>query len=89
MDTRQIISFINYPDRGLVEFAVHRANLTAPEWDCIKAREYDGETVEKLAERLELSDTTIKRRYSSGMKKLDVAFSSMQWVGTLSTSIKQ
>ena len=89
MDNRQIINFINYPDRGLVEFAVNRANLTAPEWECIKAREYNGETVESLAERLDLSDTTIKRRYSAGMRKLDVAFSSMSWVNTLSTTIKQ
>ena len=84
MDKRQIISFINYPDRGLVEFAVNRANLTAPEWECVKAREFDGETVEHLADRLQLSDTTIKRRYSSAMQKLDVCFSAIPWVDKIS-----
>jgi len=83
MEQRQIISILNYPDRALVEFAVNRANLTRSEWDTIKAREYDGETVETLAERLEISDTTVKRRYAAGMQKLDVAFSSMPWAAAL------
>lgn len=84
MDNRQIREMLQYPDRELVEFAVHRANLSRSEWDLIKAREYDGETIERIAERLDVSDTTVKRKYASGMHKLDVCFSGLAWVNALS-----
>lgn len=83
LENRQIVEFLNYPDRALVAHAIDRANLTVPEWECIKLREYDGETVESAAERLFLSPGTVKNRYNTGMKKLNTCFSGLSWVDTL------
>lgn len=39
MEPREIRAMLQYPDAPLVDFAVRRANLTAPEWECIRLRE--------------------------------------------------
>ena len=38
MEPREIVRFLNYPDRALVEHAVHRANLTEREAEVLDLR---------------------------------------------------
>ncbi len=83
METGEIISMLNYPDRALVAHAVERANLSAPEWEIIYLREHDNETVESAAERLALSTGTVKNRYRDGMRKLDTCWSGLPWVKSI------
>lgn len=83
MEQRDIIAMLNYPDAALVQHAVQRANLTAPEWEIIYLREHDNETIESAAEKLELSDSTVKRRYHDGMSKLDSCWSGLPWVNSI------
>lgn len=75
MTEKGIVEILNYPDAAIVEFAVGRANLTGEEREVISLRVHDNLTIEAAAERLEVSDTTIKRRYRSGMAKLDLCWS--------------
>lgn len=83
MEQRDIISMLNYPDSALVDHAVRRANLTAPEWECICLREYEAETIESAAEILDLSTRTVKRRYANGMNKLDCCWSGLPWINSI------
>lgn len=83
MKTSEIITMLNYPDTALVRFAVERANLTEMEWKVISMREYENHTIESAAEELDVSDSTVKRYYSQGMRKLDQCWSSNQWIRLL------
>ena len=83
MEHRDIVAMLNYPDRHLVLHAVERANLTSQEWECIRLREYAGETIEQAAEELLCSPRTIKRRYGEGMRKLDKCWSGIPWVNSI------
>ncbi len=78
---------LNYPDTALVNHAIERANLTATEKKVIFMREHENYTIESLAEELECSDSTIKRYYASGMKKLDICWSSLAWLHILAENI--
>lgn len=83
MEQRDIIAMLNYPDAALVDHAVRRANLTAPEWEIIFLREYGAETIESAAERLELSERTVKRRYKTGINKLNICWSGLPWINSI------
>lgn len=80
MEREQIRRFLNYYDSALVDHAVHRANLTAHEWEAVRLREFDDETVESAAERLMISPGTVKNRYRAGMEKLDGCWTGLGWV---------
>ena len=80
MEPREIRAMLHYPDTPLVDFAVSRANLTVPEWECIKLREREAETIESAAERLLVSPRTAARRYNDGMHKLNACWSGLPWV---------
>ena len=83
MHTRKIVSFLTYPDAQLVEHAVKRANLTKDEWEVIRLREFESKTVEEAAEFLDISPTTVKSRYRSGISKLERCWSCITWIITL------
>lgn len=83
METREINSFLNYPDRGLVDYAVSCANLTMPEQQTIHHRVIMGQTIEAAAESLLTSPQTIKRRSNSAYDKLDRCWSGKKWIETL------
>lgn len=83
MEPREILSMLNYPDAALVDHAVQRANLSAPEWEAVYLRSHDGETIESAAERLALSPGTVKNRYREGMHKLDACWSGLPWVQSI------
>lgn len=80
MEREQIRRFLNYYDAALVDHAVRRANLSAHEWQAVQLREFNDETVESAAERLDISPGTIKNRYRAGMAKLDGCWSGLPWV---------
>lgn len=88
MENRQIIAMLNYPDSGLVDYAVKRANLTVPEWNAIQDYVFRGETAERTAERLEVSVGTISNRRKNAFNKLDQCWSGLQWVGALSPTTR-
>lgn len=88
MKTSEIIDMLNYPDTALVNHAIERANLTTMERKVISMREHENYTIEALAEKLDCSDSTIKRYYSTGMKKLEVCWSGIQWIKILASSEK-
>lgn len=83
MEQREILAMLHYPDTALVQHAVSRANLTAPEWEIIQLREQGDETIESAAELLELSPMTVKRRYRDGMTKLDACWSGLPWINKI------
>ena len=83
MEQNEIISFLNYPDKGLVDYAVSCANLTAPELQAIHHRVFMGQTIEVAAETLLTSPQTIKRRSNSAYNKLDRCWSGKSWISTL------
>lgn len=83
MEQRDIITFLNYPERGLVDYAVSCANLNALELQAIEHRVFLGETVEAAAEALFVSPETIKRRSASGYDKLNRSWSGKNWISTL------
>ena len=83
MEQREIIDFLNYPDKGLVDYAVSCANLTAPELQAIHHRIFLGQTIETAAEDLDTSPMTIKRRSNSGFDKLDMCWSGKPWINSL------
>lgn len=68
MEKQNIRRILSFPDTELVNFLVKRANLSKHEWEVIKLREIDGETVESAAEILDVSPGTIKLRYRNAMK---------------------
>ena len=82
MEPREIVRFLNYPDRALVEHAVHRANLTEREAEVLDLR--------YRRELLDVSPATVKNRSGECMRKLDQCWSGLPWIGAaLSTKIKQ
>ena len=83
MDTREIISFLNYPDRGLVDYALSCANLTRHEQEILERRYRQSETVEQAAEYLLISPRTAATWSASAMDKLDNCWSGKSWVNTL------
>ena len=83
MEQREILAMLHYPDAALVQHAVSRANLTAPEWEIIQLREQEDETIESAAERLYISPRTVQRRYRDGMHKLDACWSGLPWVNSI------
>ena len=83
MEQREIIDFLNYPDKGLVDFAMSCANLTAPEMQVIHHRVFLGETIEAAAESLLTSPMTIKRRTNSAYEKLDMCWSGKPWINSI------
>lgn len=83
MEQRQIIDMLNYPDAALVRHAVERANLTNPEWEAIYLREMRQETIERAAEKLDVSPGTIKNRYRAGIGKLDSCWSGLPWINSI------
>jgi len=89
MERAIIKAMLNYPDAPLVDMAVKRANLTAHEWRAIQIREFEGMTVEKAAEYLDISPGTVKNEYRSGMQKLDTCWSGIPWISTIVKNIPQ
>lgn len=90
MEPREIVRFLNYPDRALVDHAVHRANLTEREAEVLDLRYRRELTVETAAELLDVSPATVKNRSGECMRKLDQCWSGLPWIGAaLSTNIKQ
>lgn len=83
MEREQIRRFLTYYDAPLVGHAVERANLKPCEWQVIKLRELDDETIESAAEKLYISPGTVKSRYKAGMDKLDGCWSGLGWVQTI------
>lgn len=83
METTKIKQVLFYPDSALVEHAVQRANLTRHEWEAIRMREIESETIESAAEKLDVSPGTIKTRYRKGMKKLSQCWDSLGWIKSL------
>ena len=83
MEQQEIIRFLNYPDKGLVDYALGCANLTAHEMDAIRHRVYLSETIEEAAEALLVSPGTIKNRSASGYEKLNSCWSGKAWIDTL------
>lgn len=83
MEQREIISFLNYPDKGLVDYAVSCANLTTPELQAIQHRVFLGQTIEMAAEDLFTSPKTIKRRSQSAYAKLDECWSGKNWISSI------
>ena len=60
MEPREIVRFLNYPDRALVDHAVHRANLTEREAEVLDLRYRRELTVETAAELLDVSPPQLK-----------------------------
>lgn len=83
MEQDEILRFLQYPDRGLVDYAISCANLTAPEAQAIHHRVFLGETIEAAAESLLVSPGTIKNRSNAGYKKLDQCWSGKPWINSL------
>lgn len=83
MEQQEIIRFLRYPDRGLVDYAVSCANLTGPEAEAIHRRYRMDESIERAAESLLVSPRTISYRSTAGMEKLDACWSGLPWVNTL------
>ena len=83
MEEREIISFMKYPDKGLVDYAISCANLTAPELLAIQRRVLFGETLEEAAESLLISRSTVKRRCDAGFEKLDQCWSGKPWIASI------
>lgn len=83
MESSRIIAILNYPDAAMVEHILSRANLTAQERQILMLREFEGHTIESAAEALMISDTTVKRRYSAAMTKLNACWSNIPWLQTL------
>lgn len=83
MDAQDIRAMLQYPDAGLVQFALDRVNLSADEWTIIKLREYDGQTIERAAETLDVSTDTVKRRYRDGMGKLGRCWGATPWINSI------
>lgn len=83
MEQREINSFLNYPDKGLVDYAVSCANLTAPELQTLHHRVFMGQTIEVAAEALITSPQTIKRRSTSAYNKLDRCWSGKTWISSI------
>lgn len=83
METREINSFLNYPEKGLVDYAVSCANLTDPELQTIYHRVIMGQSIEVAAESLNTSPQTIKRRSNTAYDKLNQCWSGKKWIETL------
>lgn len=91
MENQQIIGFLQYPDRPLVNLAVDRANLTRKEREAIVSYIYEGETAEYTAERLDVSVGTINNWRRDAFRKLNNCWSGVPWIAELSPAsrIKQ
>ena len=83
MEQQEIIRFLNYPDKGLVDYAVGCANLTVHEKQAIDYRVYHSMTIEEAAEALLVSPGTIKNRSASGYDKLNSCWSGKGWIYSL------
>lgn len=83
MERADIRAFLGYPDSGLVNHAISRANLTASEQKAVRLRELDGLTIFDAAYAMPCSETTLKKYYGSGMDKLDKCWSGLPWVNTI------
>lgn len=83
MNATDVRAMLNYPDVGLVQYALDKVNLNADEWQIIKLREYHGQTIEQAAEQLYLSTDTVKRRYRAGMGKLCTCWGAMPWINSI------
>lgn len=80
MQTQDIRAMLHYPDSGLVQYALGKVNLSSDEWTIIKMREYENNTIERVAEKLDVSTRTVDYRYKSAIDKLNRCWSATQWV---------
>lgn len=81
MRESEIVARLNIADTDFVRYAVGRANLTDEEQRVIYTRINGCLTVSKTAEALLMSDHTVKRRYRTGIGKLNACWSALPWMG--------
>lgn len=73
-------AILHHDDAELVQFLLSRVNMTEKEWTVLKLREYDGLTIEDVAEKLDVSTRTIDNRTDVVMEKLCRCWGSTPWV---------
>ena len=83
MNKSQVTAFLRCPSGNLVDFAVALANLTWREQVAITLCGKQAKTQEIAAEEANVSVDSMQHWYSSGMRKLQTAWSGVWWIEKL------
>ena len=80
MRESEVVAFLRYPSKPLVDFALTLANLPWQEEQAINLCGRKRMTQEQAAEHLDRSVDAVQKWYRSGIKSLQVAWSDCDWI---------
>lgn len=80
MREAEVVAFLRYPSKPLVDFALTLANLPWQEEQAINLCGRKRMTQEQAAEHLDRSVDAVQKWYRAGIRSLQVAWSDCEWI---------
>lgn len=80
MREAEVVAFLRYPSKPLVDFALTLANLPWQEATVIELCGRKRMTQEQAAEQMDRSVDAVQKWYRAGIKSLQVAWSDSEWI---------